>query len=149
MTALVLVHILSAIIGVGPVFFYPVLFRKNQTAAELKHSLAAAFKLEFFPKIGGTIAVLSGITLAIIGNYGSFFQLWLAGSLVLYILIQIIVIGMVAPKMKKLSEWFNNDNDRSAELPDHMKALHLKILNHFTIACILGLVLFIFMILKP
>lgn len=99
---LVLVHVLSAIVGVGPVFFYLVLFRKNQSENELNYSVQLSSKLDFFPKVGGTLAALSGILLVVLGEYGSFMQLWLYGSLLLYVVIQIIVIGFIAPRVKKL-----------------------------------------------
>jgi uncharacterized membrane protein SirB2 len=102
---LILIHALAAIIGVGPTFFGHVLFRKKQSFEELKSSLAISKKLEYFPKIGGTIAVVTGFILFFIGNYGSFMQLWLMGSLVLYVLIQITAIFFVTPTANKLSEW--------------------------------------------
>ncbi|WP_239454115.1 DUF2269 family protein [Bacillus suaedaesalsae] len=104
---LVLIHVLSAIIGVGPTFFGHVLYRKKQNAEDLRHSMKLSNFLNFFPKIGGTLAVVTGIILVVVGNYGSFFTtLWLIGSLVIYILIQIVVIAIIDPKAKKLAAGF-------------------------------------------
>lgn len=142
---LVLVHVLSAIVGVGPVFFYLVLFRKRQTASELNVSVLLSSRLDFFPKVGGTIAVLSGIALAILGDYGTFMQLWLFGSLLLYVIIQIVVIGLIAPRVKKLQGLFTG-SEGEVSLRDR---LHGEIRKWFVVSCMLGTVLFIFMIAKP
>ena len=142
---LVLVHVLAAVVGVGPVFFYLVLFRKGQSLSELSFSVRLSAKLDFFPKIGGTLAVLSGLALVTFGSYGSFMQLWLYGSLLLYVMIQIVVIGLVAPRVKKL-----NDLLSAPEEENSIKScLHAETRKWFTVACMLGLVLFILMIVKP
>jgi uncharacterized membrane protein len=147
---LVLIHVLAAIIGVGPTFFMHVLFRKKQTVQELRSSLAIGKHLEMFPKIGGTIAVLTGILLTIIGNYGSFMTLWLIGSLVIYICVQVIVIGFGAPASKKLADLvFNPVNDGLVELAEEIKNALAKVNKIFYLASAFGLLLFIFMILKP
>jgi uncharacterized membrane protein len=43
MKILVLIHVLSAIIGVGPTFFAHVLLRKKQTLEELRMSLVSSY----------------------------------------------------------------------------------------------------------
>jgi uncharacterized membrane protein len=68
---LVLVHVLSAIIGIGPVFFGHVLLRKGQSLNQLKSSLALSKLLEMFPKILGSLAVVTGILLAWLGDTAS------------------------------------------------------------------------------
>jgi hypothetical protein len=107
--------------------------------------------LNYFPKIGGTLAVLTGITLVIIGNYGSFLtQLWLIGSLVLYILIQVLVIGVIDPRAKKLATWvFAEENKTTVDLPEEQTKQLYSINKLFYAATTLGTVLFIFMIWKP
>ncbi|MDR4887107.1 DUF2269 family protein [Fredinandcohnia sp. QZ13] len=150
MKFLILVHVLSAIIGVGPTFFAHVLLRKNQNAVQLRQSMALSQTLNFFPKIGGSIAVLTGILLVIIGNYGSFLNLWLIGSLIIYILIQIVVIGIIDPNAKKLAGWvFDENNKEAVDLPKEQSQLLSKISNQFYFATAFGVLLFILMIWKP
>lgn len=150
MKFLILLHVLSAIVGVGPTFFGHVLSRKNQTVEELRHAAKLGKILDFFPKIGGTIALLSGLALFFIGNYGSFLQLWLIGSLVLYVIIQIIVIGFILPRQKKLANWlFSPENEKETVLPDDIKNVQSQINTLFYVASFFGVLLFIFMIMKP
>ncbi|SNX70425.1 predicted integral membrane protein DUF2269 [Bacillus oleivorans] len=148
---MVLLHVLSAIIGVGPTFFSHVLLRKNQSIESLRLTAPLLKKLEFFPKIGGTIAVLSGLALFFLGEYGSFLQLWLIGSLILYIFIQIVVIGMVTPQMNKLNTWLNDPKNAAATgtLPEEPTSYLSKANQYFYVASGMGTLLFIFMILKP
>lgn len=148
MTALVVIHVLAAIIGIGPVFFYLVLFRKGQSANELAVSVALAGKLDLFPKIFGTTATVSGIALANVGNYGGITQLWLLSSLVIYIIVQMIVIGMIAPRVKALHAAL------SVKRPEELDTFPLEqsrreILNRHNVCSFLAVVLFLVMILKP
>lgn len=147
---LVLIHVLSAIVGVGPTFFAHVLLRRKQSIAELRQSLALGKKLEFFPKIGGTLAVLTGLALILIEDYGQFTQLWLIGSLILYVIIQVIVVGVAAPRSKKLAAWvFDPGNAKAESLPAAQLSLLSQVNGWFYAASGCGLLLFIFMILKP
>lgn len=146
---LVFVHVLSAIIGVGPTFFGHVLIRKNQTLDQLRHSLKLSMWLDFFPKIGGSLAVISGILLIVLNDYGSFMQLWLIGSLVLYVLIQVVVIGFLAPTQKRLARWvFDPENVSKVVLPPEQRATLARANSMLYSASILGVVLFFFMIVK-
>jgi uncharacterized membrane protein SirB2 len=147
---LILIHVLSAIVGVGPTFFGHVLMRRKQTIDGLRQSLSMFSKLEFFPKIGGTIALLSGIVLYFIGDYGSFMQIWLIGSLVLYLYIQIMIIGFAAPAGKKLGTWLFNPDHKSADsLPQEQQKLYDRLNGFYWAASSGGIALFIFMIMKP
>jgi uncharacterized membrane protein SirB2 len=151
MKFLVLLHVLSAIMGVGPTFFAHVLTRKKQTAEQLRHSLKMSAHLEKFPKIGGSIAVISGLILFFVGEYGAFTQVWLLGSLILYVLIQIIVIGFVTPQSNKLKNWLDAPENVAVtgDLTEEAQGYLNKVNSYFYLASALGVTLFIFMILKP
>ena len=148
--AVIFIHVISAIIGVGPTFFSHVLIRRTQSPEQLRHSMKVGAMLEFFPKIGGTIAVLSGLALIFMNDYGTFLQLWLIGSLVLYVLIQIIVVGFGSPLGKRLAAWVHNpDNANATVLPQEQRQLLTKYSNTMYVASALGFLLFVFMIVKP
>ncbi|MGD6968240.1 DUF2269 family protein [Rossellomorea vietnamensis] len=151
MKFLVLLHVLSAIMGVGPTFFAHVLARKKQTADQLRHTLVLGAHLEKFPKIGGTLAVITGLILFFAGEYGAFTQVWILGSLILYVLIQIIVIGFVTPNSSHLRKWLDapENSEVTGELPEEAQNYLNKMNGYFYLASTLGVLLFIFMILKP
>jgi hypothetical protein len=124
--------------------------RKNQSVPELRSSFKTISVLLLFPKILGTLAVVSGITLFLVGSYGSFTQLWLIGSLILYILIQIIVIGFLGRISPQLEKWLADPTSQSLQdLPAEQHKLQNKLSNYLNMAFILAILLFIFMILKP
>jgi uncharacterized membrane protein len=149
MIYLITIHVLSAIIGIGPTFFSHVLLRKNQSLNDLRLSLKLAHRLEMFPKIGGTLALLTGIILIIVGNYGGFAQVWIIGSLIAYAIIQILVIGIILPRQKKLEGWVLDDANRNEKtLPDEQNKLFTTISNLYYAPTTLGILLFIFMIVR-
>lgn len=143
-------HVLSAVIGIGPTFFMPVFVRKRQTRQMLNHSLDMMAKLEIYPKIGGPLAVLSGIALVVFREYGSFLQVWQIGSLLLFIAIQIIVIGFLVPRTKKLHASLAHVKPGSNDpLDAEQTAQTLRIRQLIGVTLLLSAVLFSFMILRP
>jgi uncharacterized membrane protein len=93
---------------------------------------------------------LTGILLVIFGNYGSFLQLWLIGALVLYVLVQITVIGLILPTTKELERWvFDAANAKETELPHEQQKILNKISSLYYLVSTFGVLLFILMILKP
>ena len=146
---LVLLHVLSAIVGVGPTYFSHVLYRRRQSVAELKQSIRLNKRLDFFPVIGGGIAVLSGIALVALSPL-RFLDLWIVGSLILYILIQWIIIAWVLPEQKKLRESLERSALRDQDmLPAELQSRVAFINRRLFAATVLGLLLFMLMILKP
>ncbi|WP_277674020.1 DUF2269 family protein [Piscibacillus halophilus] len=147
---LMVIHIMSAIIGIGPTFFAHVLFKKEQSMQELRNALTMFKKLEVFPKIGGTLAVITGLILYYMGNFGTFAQLWLLGTLILYIIIQILTIGFVGRYTKKLNTYLSDPNRAKLDaLPEEYQKVFNRTNLTFWIVSTLGVIIFILMILKP
>ncbi|WP_164779763.1 DUF2269 family protein [Paenibacillus kobensis] len=147
---LVVVHVMTAIIGIGPAFFAPVLLRSGQPLDQLRHSFRLGAILELFPKIGGTIAVLSGIGLVIAGDY-QFKDVWIYASIAIYVIIQILMVGFAAPAQKRVFQWLFNQalEPSSNSVPVEYRELVARIhLIHY-VATVFGIILFILMIVKP
>ncbi|TMU84820.1 DUF2269 family protein [Bacillus sp. BHET2] len=151
MDVLLLVHVLSAIIGIGPTFFAHVLTRPNMSVEQLKVITGLYKRLELFPKIGGSIAVLTGFLLFYLGDYGSITQVWIFGSITLYVLIQFIFLGFITPVYKNISAWIAlPENEFLTGAPPEEIQRHMIIFNrYFYLVSSLGVLLFIFMIMKP
>jgi len=146
---LVLIHVMSAIIGVGPTYFGHVFFRKGQTVGDLKHSLRFGRLMEFFPKIGGTIAVLSGLLLLVLTDW-KFLSFWIVASIVLYVAIQVVVIAIVSPVTKRLFQWVQATAQSDQEsLPAEQSSMLNKANYWYYAASTMGTLIFILMILKP
>ncbi|WP_027483385.1 DUF2269 family protein [Deinococcus pimensis] len=160
---LVLVHVLSAVIGIGPTYFGLLLLRPGLRGDALRHNLELADRLTFFPKIGGTLAVLTGIALLLVGSYGPVTQLWLVGSLVLYALVQIVVIAFAFPRERRLlaltrgeggdvlptSVNVSPDGTLSVSATSATEVLLKQVSALHMLAATLGTLLLVLMILKP
>ena len=147
---LILAHVLFSIFGLGPIFFGNILLKKQQTLSDLRHNIILFHKLELFPKIGGTLSVITGILLVLFGNYGSILQIWLVGSLVLYIAIIVIVIGIISPTVNSLQNWlFHPSNRATTQLPPNQLVKLIRASNYFMLTSLVAIIIFILMILKP
>lgn len=148
---LVLVHVLSAVIGIGPTYFTSVLLRPGQSVSRLRAASGFATQLAVFPKIGGTLAVLSGLLLVWLGQYGRVTQIWLLGSLLLYVAIQAVVLGAAVPRTRRLEHGLTALGPRPAgdTLPALQAHLLTQVYHAHLLATSLGTALFILMILRP
>jgi uncharacterized membrane protein len=146
---LVLVHVAAAIIGIGPTFFMHVLLKRNQTVGEMKQSYRTVNLLLPFPKIVGSLAVLSGIALVIASGW-RFADFWIWSSLILYVMIQIIVIGMATPLLNKLGKWLQEIKANESEpLQADGKSLVQRIDRFIYVASSMGFLIIILMVIKP
>jgi uncharacterized membrane protein len=146
---LVFLHVVSAVVGVGPTFFSHVLMRRGQTYGQLRSSLGLAKTLEKFPKIGGSLAVLTGLLLAWLGDYG-FRDFWIYASIADYVLIQIVVIGFMSPAAAKLGrQVFSSAEPADQPVSPDIAAGTARINNISWIATVLGALLFVLMFFKP
>jgi uncharacterized membrane protein len=147
---LVWIHVLSAILGIGPTYFGHILLRKKQQREQLQQSLVLFKLLNYFPKIGGSIAVVSGVALVALSGW-KFSDLWILISLVLYVLIQVVAVGMLGPVLSQLNQVLNDENEKASD-PDTLAnktALLSKANQLYNTASIMGTALIILMIVKP
>jgi len=147
---LVTIHVLSAVIGIGPTYFFPALFRPALSPPELRGALTIGQRLARYPQVGGTLALLSGIGLVFASDTRLFGQTWIWGTLVLFALIQGIVMGVGLPATKKLGRWLSDPGNSDAKaLPPEVNAHYQRLRMAHSVAAVLGTVLFALMILKP
>lgn len=146
-----MLHVLAAIIGLGPAYAFPLLLNPTSSASELQRNLHLVGRLELFPKVFGTLAVVSGLILFWFGSYGTILQMWLLGTLIVYVIIEVLIIGFLNPAAKKLESLLASTAvSADSVLPSSpIPALYAKVRNLHLWASILSLVIFILMILKP
>ncbi|CAI6015523.1 DUF2269 family protein [Cohnella sp. JJ-181] len=146
---LVAIHVVSAVVGIGPTYFGHVLLRKGQTLGQLRDSLSLSARLELFPKILGSLAVVSGLLLVWLGDYG-WDQLWIVASIADYVLIQVVVIAFMARAAAAVAAKAHADagpEDRPASEALQAGVARVNAINYVTTA--LGIVLFLLMFFKP
>lgn len=96
---LLLIHVLAAIIGVGAAFAFPIIMSAFKNLSQLKFTLGIMKKLDLLPKVGGLILLITGLIMGFM-NPTYFTNVWFTGSLVLYIIIETLMIGIVDRKLK-------------------------------------------------
>ncbi|MFC0216574.1 DUF2269 family protein [Paenibacillus chartarius] len=150
MVWLVIIHVLSAVLGLGPAFAFPWMLRAVSTVNDMSRNLQQVAYLEKFPKVFGSLAVLSGLALFWLGSYGPFMQLWLAGTLAVFIVTEVLVIGFLNPAANRLMK-------RIAESPlspeaaptGDLAGLYTRVRSLHIWSGVLGLIIFVLMIAKP
>lgn len=147
---LVLLHVVSAIVGLGPAYSFPLILKKEKSLTEVKRMVDLVARLEVLPKMFGGLTLISGLLLVWLGNYGTFFTLWIGGALVLFILAEIVIIGYLTPAAKKLSALLSELCERGeTETNEHSSALLAKVRNYHITSCVIVLVIIALMVVKP
>ncbi|WP_188207191.1 DUF2269 family protein [Alkalibacillus aidingensis] len=82
---LVVVHIFSAIIGMGPGFILTRVTKSAKTMEELRHGFEIKRQLHIFVMVGGTLLLITGLWMGFI-NPSLFNQGWYLISLILFVL---------------------------------------------------------------
>ncbi|SFL56471.1 Predicted integral membrane protein [Gracilibacillus orientalis] len=82
-TWLVIIHIFSAIVGIGPGFVLTTIVKSAKSLPEIRHAFALKAKVHIYVMIGGILVLLTGLLMGAI-NPILFQQGWYLSSLVLY-----------------------------------------------------------------
>ncbi|MDQ0159724.1 DUF2269 family protein [Alkalibacillus salilacus] len=97
--SLVLIHIISAIIGMGPGFVLTRVTKSAKTLAELRYGYQVKRQLHYFVMVGGTLLLVTGLWMGAL-NPSLFEQGWYVVSLILYL----IALAMGPTVLK----WYSN-----------------------------------------
>ena len=143
---LVLVHILSAIVGLGPGFILIFIVEKAETMAELRHAYMIRNRLHIFVMIGGSLLLLSGLAMGLMNHY-LFFAGWYVTSLMLFL----IALGfgplLLSPRSKPIKALLKSHTDDN--IPKEYYKLAEKLFFYERIENAIFLLIIILMVLKP
>jgi hypothetical protein len=142
----VVIHVIASIVGIGPAFVLPLLTSSAKTGSQLRFVFGIIQKINRFPKTGGITLIVTGILLMIIGNMG-LSVLWLNLSLLFFIVIEVIIIGMVEPRMKKITGLVLAS--QGEEIPKGYVTAMNKIAPLEATVHVLTIVIIILMVVKP
>jgi uncharacterized membrane protein len=143
---LVVLHVVAVIVGIGPAFIIPLLGKSAKSGSQLRFVFGVIQKINKFPKTGGITLLITGILLMIVGKTG-FTLLWLNVSLSLFIVIEIIIIGFVEPKMKKVTQFVMTS--QGEEIPPGFHDSMKKVAPLEGTVHLLTLIIIILMVIKP
>ena len=143
---LVFIHIFSAILGMGPGFALIPVIKTAKNMNELRHSFYVKNRLHIFIMVGGTLLLLSGISMGLIHPY-LFHMGWYVTSLVLFLISLGIGPLVLAPKTKpmkmRITEYQGKD------IPEDVQA-QLKVMYRYeSFLNLLFLIIIALMITKP
>jgi uncharacterized membrane protein len=142
----VVIHVIASIVGIGPAFVLPILTSSAKTGSQLRFVFGLMKKINRFPKTGGVTLIVTGILLMIIDKMG-LSVLWLNLSLLFFIVIEVIIIGMVEPRLKKLTQLVMTSEGE--EIPEGYTTAMNKIAPLEAAVHVLTIVIIILMVVKP
>ncbi|WP_416730493.1 DUF2269 family protein [Fictibacillus sp. JL2B1089] len=144
--ALVLLHILAAIVGLGASFALPVVTKFAKTASQARYALEVNTKIETLPKIGSLTLLATGLLLGYL-NTSLFSEVWYIASLVIYVLAQVLVISIIPKKQKQMSEILGSHE--GDDLPDSYRTIDKQLDPYVYSLHGLAVLLIILMVVKP
>ncbi|WP_136605543.1 DUF2269 family protein [Paenibacillus dokdonensis] len=145
---LLVLHILSSIVFIGPAFVTPIIRRSARTVGQLHFVLGITTKLAIITKIGGSGLILTGVGLMIITKMG-LSQMWLNVSILLALLMVAMIDGWIEPRMKKIRKIISERQDQVNEIPAEFGLLLKKIVPIEMVAQLLMIAILVLMVVKP
>lgn len=143
---LVLIHILSAILGLGPGFMMIYIVTKAKTMTELRHAYSIRNRLHIFVMVGGSLLLITGLAMGAINPY--LFQMgWYVTALTLFLIA--LGFGPVAlsPRSKPIKALLKSHKDD--DIPEEYYRLAGKLFFYERIENVIFLVIIVLMVLKP
>ncbi|HIS29430.1 MAG TPA: DUF2269 family protein [Candidatus Avamphibacillus intestinigallinarum] len=144
---LLIIHILSAIIGLGPGFVMIYLVTYAQTMEQLRYSYQLRHRIHIFVMIGGVGILVTGIWMGLL-NPVLLSQGWYLLSLMLYL----IALAMGPVVLKRLSAPIKHFLSKPAEyegIPQSYKQMANKLFFYERIEMIIFIMIIILMVWKP
>lgn len=140
------IHILAAVVGLGTAFGFPLLVRSAKNASQAKFTLQVLKNMEIMPKLGSITLLLTGLILGI-QEPDLFRAGWYIASIVIYLLAQVIVIGMF-PRFAK-AQMAVLENHRTEDIPSEYRVIGKKSLRWELVTQFLAVLLILLMVFKP
>ena len=143
---LLLVHVFSAILGLGPGFIMIYIVTKPETMTELRHAYVIRNRLHIFVMVGGTLLLLSGLAMGSINHY-LFHAGWYVTSLALFL----IALGfgpiLLSPRSKPIKTLLKSHTNDI--IPEEYYSLARKLFFYERITNVIFLIIIVLMVLKP
>lgn len=143
---ILLVHVLSAILGMGPGFVLIYVVTKAKNMTELKHAYFIRHRLHIFVMIGGTLLLITGLLMGIL-NPILFHVKWYLISLTLFLVALAFGPLILSPRSKPIKQLLNEASGE--KIPDKYYPLAKKLFFFERLENVIFIIIIILMILKP
>ena len=143
---IVVLHIFSAILGMGPGFILTTVVKSGKNMTELRHSYAIRHKLHIFVMVGGTLLLITGLIMGFMNP--SLFQMgWYVTSLVLFLAALAIGPLVLSPRSKPVKALLASH--KGEEIPEEYFRLSKTLFRYEHLENVIFIVIIALMILKP
>lgn len=143
---IVLIHIISAVCGLGAAFALPVLMKKPETVTQAKFAFKVNAGIEKIVKIGSITLLVTGLILGTL-NPSLFTQVWYITSIIIFLMVQPVVAVILPKKLAELEKVLNSLNGE--KLPDSYFQISKQMAPYNGFTHLAAIVLIILMVLKP
>ena len=143
---ILLVHVFSAILGLGPGFIMIYIVTKAANMSELRTAYFIRNRLHIFVMIGGTLLLLTGIAMGIIHPY-LFKMGWFVASLILFLIALAFGPIVLSPRSKPIKRLLKTHTDDN--IPNEYYTLANKLFYYERIENVIFLIIIVLMVLKP
>jgi uncharacterized membrane protein len=143
---IVVLHIFSAIMGMGPGFILTTVVKSGKTMTELRHSYAVRHKLHIFVMVGGTLLLITGLLMGFM-NPSLFHMGWYVISLVLFLAALAIGPLVLSPRSKPVKALLASH--KGEEIPKEYYRLSKILFRYEHLENAIFIVIITLMILKP
>ena len=143
---IVVLHIFSAIMGMGPGFILTTVVKSGKTMTELRHSYAVRHKLHIFVMVGGTLLLITGLLMGFM-NPSLFRMGWYVISLVLFLAALAIGPLVLSPRSKPVKALLASH--KVEEIPEEYYRLSKILFRYEYLENAIFIVIIALMIIKP
>lgn len=143
---MLIIHIFSAILGMGPGFVLIQVVSAAQSMTELRHAYEVRHRLHIFVMIGGILLLTTGLVMGAIHPY-LFKTGWYIASILLYLIalaLGPILLKPLAEPIKALLE-----NYESEEIPHQYAQYAKKLFRYERVTSFIFIIIILLMIIKP
>ena len=143
---LLLIHVFSAILGLGPGFVMIYIVTRANTMTELKHAYLIRNRLHIFVMIGGTLLIITGLWMGALNNY-LFRQGWYVTSLILFLIALAFGPLVLSPRSKPIKRLLKIH--KGDVIPQEYYKMAGKLFFFERIENVIFLTIIVLMVLKP
>ncbi len=143
---IVVLHIFSAILGMGPGFILTTVVKSGKNMTELRHSYAIRHKLHIFVMVGGTLLLITGLLMGFM-NPSLFRMGWYVTSLLLFLAALAIGPIILSPRSKPVKALLASH--KGEEIPEEYYRLSKVLFRYEYLENIIFIIIIALMILKP
>jgi hypothetical protein len=142
----VLIHVLAAVIGMGPSFIFPIISSFGTTKQSLQLINHIIEKSEKVVTIGSIVLLLTGLGMGAL-NTDLFTQIWYIASIILFFIALYLAVGFSGKRTKKAVALL--DNHQGEDIPSEVLALNKTVGIAGMGSAIIAIVMIFLMSVKP